>query len=643
MDKSIAIKLNGETKRIPHGLTINEIISQNAASSNSTSSASSIIAAKVDGKLSDLSSRILNDCEIELLSFDSADGKHVFWHSSAHVLGNALVNLYNCKLVNGPPIEEGFYYDIDISTPISTANFEEIEREMKKIIKDKVKFEKEELSKNALLDLYKDNEYKQYFINKNVGDSSTIYKNGKFFDLCQGPHLNNTGYIKAIKLIKTSSVYFLNNSENASLQRVYAITFPSKELLKEYEERIRRAEEMNHRKIGKDMNLFFFHKYSPGSCFWLPEGAHIYNVLISYIKEEYRKRGFKEVITPNIFSTDLWKQSGHYENYKENIYMLENEEMALKPMNCPGHCLMFGHLERSFKELPLRFADFGVLHRNELSGALSGLTRVRRFQQDDAHIFCMQSQIATEVLGCLDFLKSVYGILGFKYELLLSTRPEKYLGKLSEWDEAESSLKSAITNAGLSYTVNEGDGAFYGPKIDIILQDAFGRKIQCATVQLDFQLPQRFELEYTTAEGVSERPVIIHRAILGSIERMVAILLEQYGKKIPFWLSPRQIAIISVFCDEYAMRVKEELVDYEVKVFNTPGMSLNKRIRCAAVDGYRIVLVLGKKEEEKGEVNLRIGEENRVMTMEEFRKMVGALKRGKIEMDEYLTLESCKI
>lgn len=632
----IQLKIEEDVLQVQKGTTINEVLKN--------LNRKDVIAAELNGTMVDLSAKINENSEIKVFTFEDPQGKDVFWHSSSHILGNALVNLYGVKLVNGPPTEEGFYYDVDSQTPISSEEFPKIEKEMMKIIRANHKFEKVIKTKDELLETYKDNPCKTYFVEKNVEKETSVYANGKFFDMCLGPHLNSTGQVKAVKLLKTSSVYFLNDCSNASLQRIYGISFPSEDLLKEYEDKIKRARDMDHRKIGKEMDLFFFHDYSPGSCFWLPDGAYVYNKLIEFLRGEYRKRGFTEVITPNIFSVDLWKESGHYQNYKDNIYMLEKEEFALKPMNCPGHCLMFRSMERSFKELPIRFADFGVLHRNELKGALSGLTRVRRFQQDDAHIFCMREQVESEITKCLEFLDYVYGIFGFKYELLLSTRPEQFLGEISEWDEAENGLKNAINHVGLPFKINEGDGAFYGPKIDIILYDALGRKCQCATIQLDFQLPQRFGLKYASTDGLFKTPVIIHRAILGSVERMIAIILEKFGKKLPFWLTPRQIAVVPIAAEEYAHEIKEKLSDLQVKVFDEKGLTLNKKIRNAEVDGYRLVCVVGAKEKENGEINVRFEGENKNMKIDEFIEFVRSISQERKDLDELsLKMSKCNL
>ncbi|EDL82978.1 threonyl-tRNA synthetase, isoform CRA_b [Rattus norvegicus] len=397
-----------------------------------------------------------------------------------------------------------------------------------------------------------------------------------------------------------------------TLQRIYGISFPDPKLLKEWEKFQEEAKNRDHRKIGRDQELYFFHELSPGSCFFLPKGAYIYNTLMEFIRSEYRKRGFQEVVTPNIFNSRLWMTSGHWQHYSENMFSfeVEKEQFALKPMNCPGHCLMFDHRPRSWRELPLRLADFGVLHRNELSGALTGLTRVRRFQQDDAHIFCAMEQIEDEIKGCLDFLRTVYSVFGFSFKLNLSTRPEKFLGDIEIWNQAEKQLENSLNEFGEKWELNPGDGAFYGPKIDIQIKDAIGRYHQCATIQLDFQLPIRFNLTYVSHDGDDKkRPVIVHRAILGSVERMIAILTENYGGKWPFWLSPRQVMVVPVgpTCDEYAQKVRQEFHDakFMVDIDLDPGCTLNKKIRNAQLAQYNFILVVGEKEKASGTVNIR--------------------------------------
>lgn len=393
------------------------------------------------------------------------------------------------------------------------------------------------------------------------------------------------------------------------------------------------AKNRDHRKIGRDQELYFFHELSPGSCFFLPKGAYIYNTLIDFIRSEYRKRGFQEVVTPNIYNSRLWVTSGHWQHYSDNMFSFEVEKelFALKPMNCPGHCLMFDHRPRSWRELPLRIADFGVLHRNELSGALTGLTRVRRFQQDDAHIFCAMEQIEDEIKGCLDFLRTVYSIFGFSFKLNLSTRPEKFLGDIEVWNQAEKQLENSLNEFGEKWELNPGDGAFYGPKIDIQIKDAIGRYHQCATIQLDFQLPIRFNLTFVSPDGDDKkRPVIIHRAILGSVERMIAILTENYGGKWPFWLSPRQVMVVPVgpTCDEYAQKVQQQFHDakFMVDIDLDPGCTLNKKIRNAQLAQYNFILVVGEKEKSSGTVNIRT-RDNKVHGERTISETVGRLEQ----------------
>lgn len=411
--------------------------------------------------------------------------------------------------------------------------------------------------------------------------------------------------------LQKGTVHWNASSNAENLERFYGISFPSDKQLKEYEKFQAEAAQRNHRKIGKDQKLFFFHELSPGSCFFQPHGAHIYNTLVEFMKSEYRKRGFHEVITPNIYNAKLWQMSGHWEHFSENMFSFETDRdtYALKPMNCPGHCLIFDNGVRSWRELPVRMADFGVLHRNESEAALTGLTRVRRFQQDDAHIFCTAEQIKEEIDGCLDFLSSVYKTFGFSVQLVLSTRPENFMGDLDVWNAAEQDLEQSLNKFGQPWSLNPGDGAFYGPKIDVTITDALNRPHQCGTIQLDFQLPIRFDLSYVTETLEKKRPVIIHRAILGSIERQIAILTENYAGKWPFWLSPRQIMVVPVdpkFTD-YAEQTAKQLHDdgYQVEIDATAGLTFNKKIRNAQVAQFNFILVVGEKEKNNRTVNVR--------------------------------------
>uniref|UniRef100_A0A8C1IT85 threonine--tRNA ligase n=1 Tax=Cyprinus carpio TaxID=7962 RepID=A0A8C1IT85_CYPCA len=576
--------------------------------------ADNTVISKVNNEVWDLDRPLEENCSLVLLKFDDEEAQAVYWHSSAHIMGEAMERVYGGCLCYGPPIENGFYYDMFLENEgVSSNDFPCLENLCKKIIKEKQPFERLEVKKETLLEMFKYNKFKCRILNEKVTTPTTTvyrYEFGKNLtnlkiDLCRGPHVRHTGKIKALKIHKNSSTYWEGKADMESLQRLYGISFPDPKMLKEWEKFQEEAKNRDHRKLGREQDLFFFHDLSPGSCFFLPKGAYIYNTLIEFIRSEYRKRGFQEVVTPNIYNSKLWQTSGHWQHYSENMFSFEVEKeiFALKPMNCPGHCLMFDHRPRSWRELPLRLADFGVLHRNELSGALTGLTRVRRFQQDDAHIFCSMDQIESEIKGCLNFLRTVYDVFGFTFKLNLSTRPEKFLGEPEVWDQAEKQLENSLNDFGEKWVLNPGDGAFYGPKIDIQIKDAIGRYHQCATIQLDFQLPIR------NVDRGHPEPVIIHRAILGSVERMIAILTENYGGKWPLWLSPRQVMVVPVgpTCDEYAQRVQQEfhrgglMTDVDLD----PGCTLNKKIRNAQLAQYNFILVVGEKEKSSDTVNVR--------------------------------------
>ncbi|XP_071339536.1 threonine--tRNA ligase 1, cytoplasmic [Trachinotus anak] len=577
--------------------------------------ADNTVIAKVNNSVWDLDRPLEDDCSLQLLKFDDEEAQAVYWHSSAHILGEAMERVYGGCLCYGPPIESGFYYDmfLENNEGVSSNDFPCLENLCKKIIKEKQPFERLEIKKETLLEMFKYNQFKCRILNEKVTTpTTTVYRCGPLIDLCRGPHVRHTGKIKALKIHKNSSTYWEGKADMETLQRIYGISFPDPKMLKEWEKFQEEAKNRDHRKLGREQDLFFFHDLSPGSCFFLPKGAFIYNTLIEFIRSEYRKRGFQEVVTPNIYNSKLWQTSGHWQHYSDNMFSFEAEKetFALKPMNCPGHCLMFDHRPRSWRELPIRMADFGVLHRNELSGALTGLTRVRRFQQDDAHIFCTMDQIEEEIKGCLDFLRTVYDVFGFTFKLNLSTRPEKFLGDPEVWDQAEKQLENSLNDFGEKWVLNPGDGAFYGPKIDIQIKDAIGRYHQCATIQLDFQLPIRFNLTFVSHDGDDKkRPVIIHRAILGSVERMIAILTENYGGKWPLWLSPRQVMVVPVgpTCEEYAQKVKQDFHNsgFMTDVDLDPGCTLNKKIRNAQLAQYNFILVVGEKEKTSNTVNVR--------------------------------------
>ncbi|PVU87669.1 hypothetical protein BB561_006234 [Smittium simulii] len=621
----VAIKIT-----LPNGNIVDatsyESTPMDIAKSISSSLAKRLVVAKVNGQLWDSTRPFETDSSLELLDFENEEAKKAYWHSSAHVLGAACELRYGCNLCIGPPTEEGFFYEFSLpeqfTQGISQTDLPALEGLAQKVIKEKQPFERLEVTKQDLLELFQHNKYKLHIINDKISDDAktTVYRCGTLIDLCRGPHVPDTSKIGAFSVLKNSSSYFLGDAKNDSLQRIYGISFPDKKQMTEYKKFLEEAAKRDHRKIGKEQELFMFHELSPGSAFFLPHGTRIYNTLTEFIRSEYWKRGFQEVITPNMFNVKLWEQSGHWQNYREDMFSLdvEKETFALKPMNCPSHCLIFAMRERSYRELPLRFADFGVLHRNEASGALTGLTRVRRFQQDDAHIFCTTTQVRQEILGELNFLKAVYTVLGFTFELVLSTRPDNYLGEIEVWNYAEEQLAKAMDDFGAKWARNEGDGAFYGPKIDITIRDALKRRHQCATIQLDFQLPIRFGLQYrapaesntsgSTDTSSFPRPIIVHRAILGSLERNIAILTENFAGKWPFWLSPRQVLVIPIASaiNEYAQSVKDAIHDagFFAEVDLGPE-TLNKKIRNSQLHQYNFVCVVGAQEQSEGSVNVR--------------------------------------
>ncbi|KAL8049717.1 hypothetical protein ABFX02_06G037500 [Erythranthe guttata] len=586
----------------------------------SKSLAANALIAKVDGVLWDMSRPFEGDCKLELFNFDTDEGRDTFWHSSAHILGESLEQAYGCRLCIGPCTTrgDGFYYDgFYGDLGLNEDHFKHIEAAAKKAVDEKQSFQRIEVTRNQALDIFSENHFKVEIINDLPEDATiTVYRCGPLVDLCRGPHIPNSSFIKAFSCLKASSAYWRAKKERESLQRVYGISFPDQKRLKEYKAMLEEAKKYDHRELTKKQELFFFHPLSPGSCFFLPHGARVCNKLLEFIRSQYWKRGYEEVWSPNMYNMQLWETSGHAANYKENMFVFEvdKQEFGLKPMNCPGHCLIFDHRVRSYRELPLRLADFGVLHRNELSGALSGLTRVRRFQQDDAHIFCKESQIKDEIKGVLEFISYVYKVFGFTFDLKLSTRPEKYLGDIVTWDKAEAALEEALNEFGKPWKINEADGAFYGPKIDITVFDAMGRDFQCATLQLDFQLPARFNLSYSAEDETKrERPVMIHRAVLGSVERMFAILLEHYKGKWPFWLSPRQAIVcpVSEKSQQYALEVRDRIHDAGFYVdVDTTDRTINKKVREAQMAQYNYILVVGEKEVGTGQVAVRVRDIN---------------------------------
>jgi threonyl-tRNA synthetase len=550
--------------------------------------------------------------KLELFTFDDPEGRDTYWHSSAHMLGEALELEYGADLTIGPALEEGFYYDCYLGDRSLGENDKNaIKKRMEQVSKEKQEFQRIVVSKEEALDMFKENKFKMEILGElNSGDTISVYRCGPMVDLCTGPHVPHTGLVKAVDVTAMSRSFWRANTNREPLMRVYGITFPEKKQLNDYRYRIEEAKLRDHRNVGVKQELFFFSTLSPGSCFFYPAGARVYSKLIEAIREKYWEYEYEEVMSPNVYNMDLWETSGHAQHYASNMFQFEVEgsTYALKPMNCPGHCVMFGHRSRSFRELPIRWADFGVLHRNEASGALAGLTRVRRFQQDDAHIFCRPEQMEQELKSFLHMLDDVYSDFGLQYEMALSTKPDDAMGDQSLWDEAENALTNALNSSERKWKLNPGDGAFYGPKIDISVFDALRRRFQCATVQLDFQLPIRFDLQYQDGDETMKRPVIIHRAILGSAERMLAILTEHFGGKWPLWLSPRQVMVVPVSdqVHEYAQEVRRVMRKKRLHVdIDKSSKTMQKKVRGAQLAQYNYILVVGKDEQAQLSVNVR--------------------------------------
>jgi len=598
---------DGKILEVPAGASAGDAI---GALSKRLLSAS--LAAEVDGKPTDLSTRLPESCSLKAYTFDSKEGKEVFWHSSAHVLAQAVSRIYpDAKPTIGPAVEEGFYYDFAALPPLSPDDLGRIGEEMAKIVRENAPFVRRELSQKEAQKLFAGNKFKLEMIGEIKGGEHSIYQSGNWLDLCRGPHVPSAGAIKAFKLTKVSSSYWRGDSSKESLQRIYGISFPEKKMLDAHLNMVAEAEKRDHRKLGAKYGLFMFHEWSPGSPFFLPKGAIIYNELLSFLREQYVKRGYKEVVTPQLFNKALWEKSGHWQFYKENMFLLpvDEAEFSLKPMNCPSHCLIYGAASHSYRDLPLRIADFCMLHRNELRGVLGGLTRVRKFSQDDAHIFCTDGQIGAEIDAMLDFVKFIYvDTFKFSFKAKLSTRPEKYMGEISQWNAAEKYLEDALKKNGIEYVINAGDGAFYGPKIDFDVKDALGRAWQLATIQVDFQMPRRFGLEYEGADGKPHVPVMLHRAILGSIERFIGVLTENYTGKFPLWLSPVQVELLSVsdpyngHCESLAEKMREAGIRAEA---NCRQETIGAKIRDAQLAQVPYMLVVGQKEMESGKLAVR--------------------------------------
>ncbi len=563
------------------------------------------LAIEVDGEVRDLMRQIEKDAKIKILTFADQKGKDTLRHSTAHVFAHAVKHLYpNAKPTIGPPVEEGFYYDFD-DLKITPDDFAKIEAKMQEIVNLNYPFEWHEWTLADVKKFEGDNPYKTELAEefKKKGWKLTAYKDGDFIDLCEGPHVPSTGYVKAFKLTKIAAAYWRGDSKNKQLIRIYGISFPSTKELHDYEKLMEETEKRDHRKIGAQLELFMTHEWSPGSVFLFPKGQIIFNELVNFLHSEYWKRGYQEVQSPQMYNKALWEASGHWAHYKENMFVMEvdDEEFSLKPMNCPGHVLMFKAKTRSYRDLPVRFAEFTALHRNEVRGTLGGMTRVRRLHQDDAHIFCMPEQIPEEISGIIDFFKTVYEkVFKMNYIAKLSTRPEKFMGSPEIWDNAEKTLETQLKNHKIQYTIDAGGGAFYGPKIDFFVKDALGREWQICTVQLDFQMPARMGAEYEGADNTKHTCVMIHRAILGSLERFIGVMTEHYAGKFPLWLSPEQVRVLSI-ADRFnadAQKLVDEMKKHNIRAtLDASAETINKKVRNAQIDQVNYILVFGEKEQ----------------------------------------------
>ena len=572
---------------------------------------------EINGEIKDLRYEINEDSELVIHTFSKEDieGKKAYWHTTSHIMAQAVKRLFpNVKFAIGPSIDNGFYYDFDVEKPFTDEDKLKIEEEMKKIIKEDIKIERFTLPKKEALELMKDEPYKQELINElPEGEEISFYKQGDFTDLCAGPHLLSTGKVKKVKILSSSGAYWRGNEKNKMLQRIYAISFPKASELEEYLNLIEEAKKRDHRKLGKELDLFLFDETAPGMAYWLPKGFKLMNILIDFWRKEHEKRGYQEFSGPQLNSSELWKTSGHWDHYKEDMFVLtdsDGKEQALKPMNCPNAIKVFQSKMRSYKDLPLRFNDIDVIHRNEKSGQLNGLFRVRMFRQDDSHNFITEEQIGEEIKDIIGIAKYLYGIFGLDFELTLSTRPDDYMGDISLWNKAEENLKEVLDElcGKDNYRINEGDGAFYGPKIDIKMKDCLGREWQMGTVQVDFQLPLRFNMSYIDKDGEKKTPILIHRALFGSFERFIGIMTEHFAGAFPTWLSPVQVKILPITDNEfeYSREIKERLEKEGIRVeLDERNEKTGYKIREAQLEKVPYMLVIGPKEVESKLVAVR--------------------------------------
>lgn len=608
----IKININNSIREFEKGLTIFEIAKRIKASYQKEA-----LTASLNGKLVDLSTIINDDCEIKIHTFEDPEGKHVFWHTTTHMMAQATKRIFGeVKLGTGPVLENGYYYDMDLEHKISEEDLPKIEEEMNKIANEALEVKRIEVSKEEAIKILKERNEKyklelvEKFFNKDENTNLSFYQQGEFIDLCEGPHLPNTKYVKAIKLMSIAGAYWQANSNNKMLQRVYGISYEKKKDLDNYITMLEEAKQRDHRKLGKELGLFSMKDEGIGFPFFLPKGIIIKNELMKMWREVHHKYDYKEIETPIMLNKGLWEKSGHWQHYRDNMYTLsiDEEDYAIKPMNCPGCMLAYQTDIHSYKEFPLRYAEVGRVHRYELSGALHGLMRVRAFTQDDAHIFITNDQIKFEVTNIITLIDEIYKLFGFEYHLELSTRPEEFLGDIETWNNAEKALQEAMDDLGLKYVINEGDGAFYGPKIDFHIKDCIGRTWQCGTIQLDYQLPQKFELNYIGNDGEKHRPTMLHRVAFGSLERFIGILIEHYAGKFPTWLAPVQVKVLPISDKylEYADSIYKKLKNLGIRVeLDDRAEKVGFKIRDAQMNKIPYMLIAGEKEQNDSVVSVR--------------------------------------
>lgn len=618
------IRINGENYNVENGLSVYD-----AAKAAGVSIPREVIAAEINGETHELSYPVNDKDDVKLLTFEDEGGKKTFFHTASHILAQAVKRLYpEVKLTIGPAIDNGFYYDFDSDVTFAAEELEKIEAEMKKIVKENLKIERFTLPRAEAIKLMeeKGEPYKVLLIDRvPEGEEISFYKQGEFTDLCAGPHLFSTGAIKAFKLTQCTGAYWEGDSKNKMLQRVYGTAFPTKEALAAYLDMLEEAKKRDHRKLGKELGLFTIMDEGPGFPFFLPNGMVLRNTLIEYWREVHKRYGYVEISTPMILNRSLWERSGHWAHYKNNMYttVIDGADFAIKPMNCPGGMLVYKSEMHSYRDLPLRMGELGVVHRHELSGALHGLFRVRCFTQDDAHIFMTWDQMKDEIKNVVRLFDEVYSVFGLSYQIEVSTMPEDHMGDIKDWDFATETLKEAVSEMGKDYVINEGDGAFYGPKLDFHLSDCLGRTWQCGTIQLDMQLPERFELEYMGADNEKHRPVMIHRVVLGSIERFIGIITEHYAGAFPLWLAPVQVKILPIGEGhvEYANKVKDILEANHLRVeVDARNEKIGYKIREAQLKKVPYMLVVGDKEMAEGLVAVRSRSEGELgqLTIEDF-------------------------